>query len=134
MYQMNVPITDLLYDLKRDWGQPVTYISVTTSEADAESGQVGTGNHECLIAQAVIFPVAVARTFMNAARAGNFPYDSNYDKGSHVSLIQKSDFPLGIRPSRADTIITREKFNYEIKEINDLLEAWELVLVELPHD
>lgn len=129
---MNIPIIDLLYDLKRDWGQPITYISVTTSEADPSTGQVGTGNRTCLIAQVVIFPSEVARMFINAWRAGNYPYDSNYDQGSHVSLIQKSDFPLGISPSRADTLITAENKRYEIKAINDLHEAWEFTLVELP--
>ena len=127
---MNVPLIDLLYDLKRDWGQSIKYVSVTTSEADPETGQVCTGEHVCAISQAVIFPSAVARTFMQTIRAGNYPYDSTYDQGSHVCLIQKSDFPLGIIPSQADTIVTTR--HYEIKGINDLFEAWEFVLVELP--
>jgi len=130
---MNVPLIDLLYDLKRDWGQSIRYISVTTSEADPQSGQVGIGNHACLITQAVIFPVSVAKTFISAFRAGNFSYDSNYDLGSHVCLLQKSDFPLGIIPSRADTFIANDN-RYEIKVINDLKEAYELIVVEFAHD
>lgn len=129
---MNVPLIDLLYDLKRDWGRPIRYLSPTTSEADPETGQVVTGEHEYFIAQVVLFPISVARTFVSAFRAGNFPYDSTYDKGTHVGLVQKSDLPLGVKPSTADKIITTEGQQYDIVGTNDLLEAWEFTLVELP--
>jgi len=131
---MNVSLIDLLYELKRDWGQPIQYISVTTSEADPVTGQVGTGSHVHPIAQVIIFPSQVARDSMGGLRAGSYPYDSNYDKGSHVGLIEKTDFPLALPPTRADTIITNDDKRYEVKEINDLYEAWELILVELVID
>ena len=129
---MNVPLVDLLYDLKRDWGQAIVYRVITEAKADPETGQVGEGEQKCNVARAVIFPVEVARTFIRAWRAGKYPYDSNYDEGSHMSLIQKTDLPLGIIPSSADTIETMDKRNYEVKAVNDLHEAWELTLVELP--
>jgi len=128
----NVPLIDLLYTLKRDWGQPVKYVTITTSKANPETGQVGSGSHEFDLAQIVLFPVEIARTYVKAFRAGSYPYDSNYDKGSHVGLIQKSDLPLGVHPSGADTIITSRNERYEVKEVNDLYEAWELILVGLP--
>lgn len=128
---MNVPLVDLLYELKRDWGQVVQLFSVTSSTVDPETGQVGTGTHICNIEQVILFPIEIARSTIKAFRAGDYSYDSNYDKGTHVSLIEKVDLPLGVVPTQADTLVTSDGQRYEVKEVNDLYEAWEIILVGL---
>lgn len=123
-------LIDLLYTLRCDWGQGMTYRSNITSTVDPVTGEVINASQDFPIGQGIMLPAEVARSFASILRLGNYQYGSEHDSGASVILIEKSQLPLGLIPTLADHILCQNR-QYEPKTLVDLIEAWEFVVVEL---
>lgn len=116
-------LSDAMYGLKRDWGQPIKYRIMGTSAVDPASGTVTPTIQDISILSGVHVPLHIARSTAEKLQAHLFAVSGEHDRNTSVILIEKIDLPPGLYPKTTDTIQVGSQW-YSIKAWEDLQVAY----------
>lgn len=121
-------IDTIMYGLKRDWGQPISYRCIGTSSVDPDTGAVCETVQDLSIQSGVHIPMHIARSYASKLQTQLFAVSGDNDQNSSVVLIEKTDLPAGLHPKSSDMIQIGSQW-YQIKAWNDLRVAYEFEVV-----
>lgn len=94
-------IRDTLYNMKKDFGVPIKYGVVVSSDLDMDTGLVVVEKKVYLIRKAIIFPTKLQRKFVQdiayLAANKNFTYGAMFDEKITIFVIDARDVPRGLQ-------------------------------------
>lgn len=110
----------ILYRLKRDFGQPLTFTQTTSLDQDVKTGQVTRTERIIRIRRAPILDVAMSRTFSYdlsfIAANKNFTYGGLYDVGTRMIIVDGCDIPKDYTPTLNDSCTHADQV-YQLESI-----------------
>jgi len=114
-------IMTLIYQLKREYGGPVTIQRRTANTVDLETGKKTQTKDAVHISRVIILPTRLIRKFdydlTYIASNKNFTYGGFYDTDHREFIFDARDLPNGFAFNLDDALIFKH-IRYELKEVS----------------
>lgn len=117
-------IKDMLYELKKDYGERVDYCLLIKNEINLETGINTVTKKVYPITRAILLPTKLQRKFIQdiayLAANKNFTYGALFDENTSVYIIDRRDLPKNVDIDLNNFFINKHK-RFVIKSV-DILE------------
>ena len=86
----------MLYRLKRNFGEPLTFRQPNVTTQNVETGVITRTYNDTIVKRAIVMPVSEARKYdygSTISRAGKVAYGALFDQLSRFVIVDKKDLP-----------------------------------------
>ena len=113
-------MTEIIYWLKQEQGQPITIRHFVSGQFSAETGAEAVVETLISIPSGVLMPVEMLGTFHAAARSNVYPYGGNITKGQSVLVVENKDLAPSTKVEVGDLVtLDRSGRQFVVKNILD---------------